>query len=96
MGVYVDEPLFERFGMRWCHLTADTAQELHAFAASLGLRRARFQTKPGRPWADHYDLPEARRADAVALGAIEITFREMGALLARKREAARRSAGDRL
>ena len=95
MGVYIDEPVFERFGMRWCHLTADTAHELHAFAERLGLRRTRFQTKPGRPWTDHYDLPEPRRIEAVALGAIEVSFREMGALLARKREAAVDPARDR-
>jgi hypothetical protein len=85
MAVYVDEPVFKRFGLRWCHLTADSAEELHAFAARLGLKRSRFQTKSGRPWADHYDINEAARDKAIALGAVEVTFREMGELLARKR-----------
>ena len=89
MGVYVDEPIYERYGFRWCHLTADSVEELHAFAARVGLRRSRFQTKPGRPWVDHYDITEDTRRKAVALGATEITLREMGAHLARKRENAR-------
>jgi len=89
MGVYVDEPIYQRYGMRWCHLTADSGEELHAFAARLGLRRSRFQTKPGRPWVDHYDLTEETRREAVALGAVEVTIKEMGAQLARKRNAAR-------
>jgi hypothetical protein len=87
--VYVDEPIFERWGRRWCHLTADTVDELHAFAAVLGIDRSRFQAKPGRPWADHYDIPEERRAEVVALGAVEITLREAGRRLAAKKRRAR-------
>jgi len=89
MAVYVDAPIWELGGRLWCHLTADTAEELHAFAAMLGLRRSRFQSKPGRPWVDHYDIAEPKRARAVALGAVEITIEEAGAQIARKREAAR-------
>ena len=92
MGVYVDEPIYQWRGFRWCHLTADSVGELHAFASALGLRRSRFQTKPGRPWADHYDITEHKRREAVALGAVEITMRELGAQLARKREVARGSS----
>jgi len=94
MAVYVDAPIWEHRGQLWCHLTADTAGELHAFASALGLRRSRFQSNPGRPWVDHYDLTERKRRQAVALGAVEITIAEAGAQLARKREAARRDSGD--
>jgi hypothetical protein len=56
---------------RWCHLVSDTGfDELHAFAAALGIPRYRFQ-------GDHYDLPAHLRADAVALGAREVTTREL-------------------
>lgn len=89
MAVYVDEPIYQRWGLRWCHLTAGTTEELHAFASSLGLQRSRFQTKPGRPWVDHYDITSERRQRAVALGAVEITLKQAGAHLARKRENAR-------
>ena len=88
MSVYVDEAIFRRWGRRWCHLTADTPEELHAFAARLGLDRSRFQRKPDRPWVDHYDIAEDKRSQAVALGAIEITLKEAGSQLARKRRTA--------
>ncbi len=88
MAVYVDEPVWEWHGRMWCHLTADSADELHRFAARLGLRRTAFHSRPGRPWRDHYDIPERLRLEAVRLGALEITLREAGAQLARRREEA--------
>jgi predicted kinase len=55
----------------WCHMATDGAfEELHAFAARLGLRRAWFQ-------GDHYDLPPHGRAAAVALGAEEVGTGEL-------------------
>lgn len=56
-----------RSGHRWCHLFADVpdSAELHAFAASIGLRRSWFQK-------NHYDLTPSRRALAVARGAKEV------------------------
>ena len=51
-----------------CHLYADSVEELHAFARRLGLKKAWFQD---HRWVKHYDLTEARRVKAVALGAIE-------------------------
>src|SRR5215211_7357682 len=55
----------------WCHLATDGSfDELHAFAARLGLRRAWFQR-------DHYDLPPHGRAAAVALGAEEVSTDEL-------------------
>jgi Protein of unknown function (DUF4031) len=65
----------------WFGLTADTEDELHAFAARLGLRRSMFQ--PGGPTGPqqvsvtgHYDVTEGERDQAVALGAHAITPRE--------------------
>ena len=55
----------------WCHLVSDTDfEELHAFAARLGIPRHRFQ-------GDHYDLPAHVREQAVALGAGEVATREL-------------------
>ena len=88
MAVYVDVAIWERWNRRWCHLLADGTDELHAFAAGLGLKRSRFQSKPGRPWVDHYDIDEDRRREAVARGAIEITRRELCEQIARKRASA--------
>jgi hypothetical protein len=76
---------------RWTgggHLQADSAEELHAFAERLGLRRAWFQSKPGRPWHDHYDLTREGRERAIALGAVPVPWREA----ARRNIALRRAA----
>jgi hypothetical protein len=86
VAVYVDEPIWEWRGRRWCHLTADTPEELHEMAARLGLLRQWFQSKPDRPWRDHYDIPEEVRAQAVACGAKPLSTREMGERQARGRD----------
>jgi hypothetical protein len=47
----------------WCHMASDKdVEELHAFAAELGLPRRAFHR-------DHYDVPPGLRARALALGA---------------------------
>ena len=77
MAVLVD-PLREyphvRLSVRhWSHMTTDGDwQELHAFAARLGIPRHRFQ-------GDHYDLPPHLRERAVELGAQEVSARELTA-----------------
>jgi hypothetical protein len=73
---------------RWSHLVADTDEELHAFVARLGMRREWFQDKPGRPHHAHYDLPERARAEAVANGAVEVTWRDVGRMLRARRSSA--------
>lgn len=50
-----------------CHLIADSVDELHAFAARIGLRRSWFQEKS----TPHYDLTAKRREAALNIGAIE-------------------------
>ncbi len=71
----------------WCHMATDGSwEELHAFAARLGLRRAWFQ-------GDHYDLPPHGRAAAVALGAEEVGTGELlERMLGPRGERARRRA----
>ena len=62
---------------RWCHMVSDVSEEeLHAFAARIGLQRAWAQLRP-RASAAHYDLVPWRRAKAVKLGAIEVSSREL-------------------
>ncbi len=73
MSVYVDHAFAYGEWGRWSgggHLQADSPEELHAFARRLGMRREWFQSKPQRPENDHYDLTEAGRGLALALGAI--------------------------
>jgi hypothetical protein len=74
MAIYVDTLLSYKSG-RWCHMMADSLDELHEFAEQLGLKRAWFQ-KPPKASAPHYDLRASKRELAVELGAIEITSRE--------------------
>lgn len=83
MAVYVDDQRNSFGRMVMCHLVADTPEELHAMAERLGLRREWFQDKPGFP---HYDVSLGKRAEAVRLGAVEITGRQLVARSARWRE----------
>jgi hypothetical protein len=69
MAVYVDD-VRHRFGrMVMCHLWADSVDELHAFAARLGLKRTWFQCPPKASW-EHYDISLGIKAKALALGAV--------------------------
>ena len=86
--MYVDVAIWERHDRRWCHLLADDDAELHAFAAALGIERRRFQTRPERPWIDHYDIDEPRRSAAIERGSIELERHEVVRLIARRRAAA--------
>ena len=70
MAVYVDDAVTLWRGQRWAHLMADTLDELHAFAARLGLRREKFQDKTS---GAHYDVPAPLREEALRLGAVAIS-----------------------
>jgi len=88
MACYVDTVRsYPGKGLRFtefCHLLADTRAELHAMADALGIPSRFFQD---HPWRWHHDLPEQLRAQAVALGAVEVTMHEVGALLRARRGA---------
>jgi hypothetical protein len=66
MAVYVDNAVFQWRGRRWAHLLADDLDELHAFAARLGMPRRAFQDKRS---GAHYDIDSAMREVALRLGA---------------------------
>jgi hypothetical protein len=70
MTVYVDDAVTLWRGQRWAHLMADTLDELHAFAARLGMPRHAFQNKTS---GAHYDINAAMREQAIALGALPIS-----------------------
>jgi hypothetical protein len=71
VAIYVDDAIWPHRGHRWCHCISDQSlDELHAFAATLGWPRSRFQ-------GDHYDLPADVRDRAVALGARPVSSREL-------------------
>jgi hypothetical protein len=82
VAVYVDNARIParvgRFNARWSHLFADSQEELHAFAESIGLKRAWFQpgrsfgSSPSRHW--HYDVTDSKRAAAIAAGAKSVNL----------------------
>jgi secreted PhoX family phosphatase len=57
---------------RWCHLMADTVEELVEFGAAIGLRPEWLQVKRS---GVHFDLTDAKRRQAVRAGAVEISVR---------------------
>jgi len=69
MAVYVDDAIWRWQGRQWCHLLADGIDELHRFAAALGLHRASYQGPP-KTSSPHYDLTSYERRRAIALGAV--------------------------
>lgn len=69
--ILIDPPLWPNHGTVWGHLVSDTSlAELHEFAARAGIPRRAFDR-------DHYDYPIARRHELVALGAAEVSTREL-------------------
>lgn len=75
MSVYVDDARIPWKGRRWSHMVAESAAELHAAAAALGIPVAAAQSQ-GRTL--HYDLPDWLRERAIRLGVAEpIPWREL-------------------
>jgi hypothetical protein len=88
MTIYVDElvsygqqaqPGAERYfgnGKQSCHMFCDgDLEELHAFAAKIGMRRSWFQGH--NPRYPHYDLTPNKRSLAMRKGAVEVSAEEM-------------------
>ncbi len=69
--ILVDRAVWPWRGRVWAHLVSDESyDELHAFAAQLGIPRKAFQ-------GDHYDIPSEYREEALALGATPVESREL-------------------
>jgi hypothetical protein len=62
----------------WCHLVADSLEELNKFAIKIDLKLIWLQK-------DHYDLTPTRRIMAIKNGAIEITRKQLVAILRKYR-----------
>ena len=88
MTVYVDNERIEWRGKLWCHLVADSLDELHEFAVALGLRRSLFQGKASYP---HYDVTTTVRDRALQLGAMPGSKVQIIASAKRLREESRSS-----
>lgn len=69
--IFVDRPTWPGHGHLWSHLISDRSfDELHAFAASIGLPRRAFER-------DHYDVVDGRFSRVVEAGALVISSREI-------------------
>lgn len=90
MAVYVDRARHypsaprNRFGkkMVMCHMLADTEDELHAMADTIGVARRWFQASASTP---HYDVCSSKRLLAVKHGAVECTNKELVVVIRRLR-----------
>lgn len=82
MTVYVDDMYKFAIGkygrMRMSHMIADTEEELHQMAKTIGLDLNHFQ-------GDHYDVCMAYRDKALKAGASSITMRQCAAMNRLKR-----------
>lgn len=77
--MYVDNAFVERRGRHWCHLLADSVEELHEFAAYIGLSKQAFHRAARIP---HYDITAPQRQLVLAKGARPVTVRQ-GILITR-------------
>jgi hypothetical protein len=71
MAILIDAAIWPAHNRLWCHLISDTSlEELHTFAAALGVPERGFE-------GDHYDIPESHRDAAISAGAREASSREL-------------------
>ncbi|MGO2533263.1 DUF4031 domain-containing protein [Arthrobacter rhombi] len=77
MAILIDPPLWPAHGTVFSHLVSDVSvEELHAFAATVGLSRRAFDR-------DHYDVPRRRFDSLVAAGALPVPATELARRLIR-------------
>jgi Protein of unknown function (DUF4031) len=99
MTVYVDDAIWVWQRLNWCHLLADETDELHRFAAELGVKRSSYQGPP-KTTTPHYDITAFERRLALRIGAVACSREEIVAIvrlarrhdLAIRRQRARRAA----
>jgi hypothetical protein len=75
MAVYIDPPIWPGHDRLWSHMISDQSyEELHEFAARIGIPRRGFER-------DHYDVIAERYAVALAAGAQPVSSRRIVSLL---------------
>ena len=69
--ILIDPPVWPAHDTVWSHLVSDSSlDELHSFAERAGIPRRGFDS-------DHYDVPEHKYDELVALGAEPVGMRDM-------------------
>lgn len=71
--VYIDDAEVQKHGYAWFHLMADSIQELHEFAAGIGLPARAFHRGARHP---HYDVTAGQRQRALRHGAVAVSARD--------------------
>ena len=84
MTVYIDNACLPFGRMKMCHMIADTTDELLEMADRIGVQRKWVQ-KQGT-YKEHFDVASGKRALAVKAGAVEITMRELWAMLKKRKQ----------
>lgn len=74
MAIYVDFVCIEFRGYKWCHMLADSLQELHDFAAFIEVDQLLFHRTASYP---HYDVTLQMREIALENGAIAATRKQI-------------------
>ena len=85
MAVYVDGQRAPLGRMRMCHMVADSTEELLAMVDHIGVAR-RWIQREGRP-NEHFDIALSKRRRAVEAGAVQVTTRQLVAIIREKRKA---------
>lgn len=83
MTVYVDTMKASYGRMIMCHMIADTDEELHTMADKIGVARRWHQAPPRHD--SHYDIALSKKALAIAAGAVEVTWKQLGCMVMRRR-----------
>jgi hypothetical protein len=82
MSVYVDDMAAPFGRMIMYHMIADTSEELLAMANKIGVAPKWIQSAGTH--REHFDVCQTKRALAVRCGAKEITWRELGRMIAKR------------
>lgn len=79
--VYIDNMNAPYGRMLMCHMVADSTAELLAMADAIGVKRKWIQH--AGTYQEHFDICLSMKKKALALGAKEITMRQLGERLAK-------------
>ena len=82
MSVYVDKPIHRYGRMIMCHMMADTLEELHTMADTIGIDRKHFQPKS----SPHYDVCKSKRELALKSGALKADKKKIVELIRKYRD----------
>ena len=83
MGVYVDKGLAPYKGMLMSHMVADTRKELMDMARRIKLNLRWIQSS--NTYKEHFDLCQAKRREAIRMGATVIGSGDLARSLRDKR-----------